>query len=127
MFTVEAQTGPRTILEDLASNEVRTFLTRVGNTIAERLEPAADLRSKQAKRAWTNRESVSLSTLAPIATGLSEGYLRETCGTASLDETFRDAESSWAGENVFLDLAYRCKGLMPPGVLHTILRQVRSA
>jgi Zn-dependent peptidase ImmA (M78 family) len=63
--------------------------------------------------------------LAPIATGLSEQYLRETCGEARFEEVFADSASSWAGDNVFLDIAYRCKGVMPPGALRTVLDEVR--
>jgi Zn-dependent peptidase ImmA (M78 family) len=126
VFIVEAQTGPRTIVEYLASNEVRTLLTRVGDAIAVRLESAADHRSEQAKRAWSNHESVGLDVLAPIATGLSESYLREACGAAPIEEVFDDVQSSWAGENVFLDVTYRCKGLMPPQTLRAVLSQVRG-
>jgi Zn-dependent peptidase ImmA (M78 family) len=98
----------------------------VGDAIAARLESVADHRSEQAKRAWSIRESAGLDMLAPIATGLSGSYLQETCGAAPMEEIFDDGESSWAGENVFLDVAYRCKGLMPPQVLRGILRQARA-
>ncbi len=126
MFTVEAQTGAQTILDYLPSNEVKTFLTKVGNAIVKRLESATDNRSEQARIAWSDRESGSADMLARIATGLSEQYLRDTCGTASFDEVFADSESSWEGDNVFLDVAYRCKGAMPPDALRKVLNQVRS-
>lgn len=126
MFIVEAQTGAQTILEHIRSNEVRTLLTHVGNAIAKRLESATDDRSEEARRAWSNRESGNIDALARIATGLPEQYLRQTCGAAPFDEVFDDAESSWADENVFLDIAYRCKGVMPPDALRTVLNRVRA-
>jgi Zn-dependent peptidase ImmA (M78 family) len=126
MFIVETQTGAHTILEHLHSNEVRTLLTQVGNAIANRLESATDDRSEAARRAWSNRESSSIDVLARIATGLPEQYLRQTCGAAPLGEVFNDSESSWADDNVFFDLAYRCKGLMPPDALRTVLEQARA-
>ena len=114
MFTVEAQTGAQTILEYLPSNEVKTFLTKVGNAIAKRLESATDHRSEQARIAWSDRESGSPDTLARIATGLSEQYLRDTCGTASFDEVFADSESSGKATTSFSILPIGAKGRCLP-------------
>jgi Zn-dependent peptidase ImmA (M78 family) len=64
--------------------------------------------------------------LARIATGLSIDYLRGTCGTQPIVDVFDDPAASQLEDNVYFDLAYRCKGMLPPGTLRVLLDRVRA-
>jgi hypothetical protein len=126
VFTIEAQTGAHPAVERVSSDEVKQVLVSVGDAINKRLDTATDVRSLQARAAWLNRERADLATQVRIATGLPTEYLEQTRGLQRYDEIFSDPESSWAGDNVCLDVAYRCKGVMPPDHLRALLDQTRA-
>ena len=53
-------------------------------------------------------------------------YLEEMCGSEPFDVVLSDPESSWACYNAYLDVVYRCKGVMPPERMRDVLDQVRA-
>jgi Zn-dependent peptidase ImmA (M78 family) len=127
LFTIESRSNAEAIVERLPDQDVRRVLMGVGDAIARRLAGAEDPRSKLALKRWADREAQPFDVLASAASGLTKEYLWETCGDDPFDAVFADPESSRVDDNVYIDLAYRCKGVMPPGALHTIINRLRSS
>lgn len=127
LYVVEAKCGTTTVVEHFSAVEIKRVLAGVGDAIAQRLAQATDERSKTALHAWSHRESRDARALAKIATGLSDDYLQETCGARSFESVFADPVCSWLDDNLCVDLAYRCKGVIPPESLRMLLDRVRTA
>ena len=124
---IEAQVATRSIYEQIPSASIKQLLTSVGEAISARLRTATDSRSIAAVTGWVNREFKSEEVLSQIATGLSEVYLGQVCDGDSFSQVLGDPDSSWYDDNVYLDLTYRCKGLLPPKSLRTLLDRIRTS
>lgn len=127
VFVVEALAGGQSLVEYIAASEVKRVLSEVGDAIVRRLEPNNDSRSMAAVADWSRRDVADPVTEACVATGLPTDYFNEIAAEQSIFDLVHDPLAAWAGENVFLDVAYRCKGVVPPSRMKAVLQEVRAS
>ncbi len=125
-FIVEAALEPNPVMVHVDADDFVKTLTQLAETVLSRSSALVNERTQSALQRWSRRDEINLTEQVALNLRWKTDRVSEFCGPDEVASLFSDPLGSGVGTNLYLSLAYRCKGLVPDAPLKQLLAAVRA-